>query len=153
VKYFEDFVLGAVGQKSGSYLVTEAEIIEIAERWDPQPFHVDPVAAADTMFGGLVACSAHLFSISCSLSSKVPADEKVAAVSALGFDKLRLRAPVRPGDVVSMRSVVTELRRSKSRPGIGIVSSRGEMVNQHGEIVFSLESAAMIRCRQPGAEV
>lgn len=147
MRYFEDFSVGAVDQKSGTYLVTEAEIIEMAERWDPQPFHVDPVAAAETMFGGLVACSAHLFAISCSLSSKVPPTEKVAAVSALGFDKLRLQAPVRPGDVLSMRSTVTELRLSQSRPGVGIVGSRGDMVNQRDEVVFSLESAALIRCR------
>ncbi len=147
MRYFEDFSTGTVDHKGGSYLVTQGEIIEVAERWDPQPFHTDPVAAAETMFGGLVACSAHLFAISCSLSSKVPPTEKVAAVSALGFDKLRLHAPVRPGDELRMRSTVVELRRSKSRPGVGIVSSRGEMVNQHDEVVFSLESAAMVRCR------
>ncbi len=147
MRYFEDFSIGTVDHKGGAYLVTEAEIIEVAERWDPQPFHTDPVAAADSMFGGLVACSAHVFAISCSLHSKVPATEKVAAVSALGFDKLRLRAPVRPGDELRARSTVVELRRSDSRPGVGIVSSSGELLNQRDEVVFSLESAAMVRCR------
>ena len=147
MRYFEDFSIGTVDHKGGAYLVTEAEIIEMAERWDPQPFHTDPVAAADTMFGGIVACSAHVFAISCSLHSKVPATEKVAAVSALGFDKLRLHAPVRPGDELRARSTVVELRRSRSRPGVGIVSSSGELLNQRDEVVFSLESAAMVRCR------
>lgn len=145
MRYFEDFAIGTVDHKGGAYLVTEAEIIEMAERFDPQPFHVDPVAAADTMFGGLVACSAHVFAISCSLHSKVPETEKVAAVSALGFDKLRLHAPVRPGDELRARSTVVELRRSNSRPGI--VSSTGELLNQRDEVVFSLASAAMVRCR------
>ena len=56
MRYFEDFEVG-VWQENGTYEVTEAEIIEVAERWDPQPFHVDPVAAAESPFGGLVACS------------------------------------------------------------------------------------------------
>ncbi len=147
MRYFEDFVVGSVDEKPVTYLVTEAEIIEIAERFDPQPFHVDPVAAADSVFGGLVACSAHLFAISCSLASKVPPVEKTAAVSALGFDELRLHAPVRPGDELRGRSTITDLRLSRSRPGVGIVSSRSEMLNQRDEVVFSVAGAALIRCR------
>ena len=147
MRYYEDFVVGSVDEKSETYLVTEAEIIEMAERFDPQPFHTDPVAAADSVFGGLVACSAHVFAISCALHSKVPDDEKTAAVSALGFDELRLLAPVRPGDALRARSEITAVRLSQSRPGIGIVSSRGELRNQHDEVVFSLASAALIRCR------
>lgn len=152
MRYFEDFVVGSVDEKSETYLVTQDEIIEMAERFDPQPFHTDPVAAADSVFGGLVACSAHVFAISCALHSKVPDDEKTAAVSALGFDELRLSAPVRPGDALRARSEITAVRRSQSRPGIGIVSSRGELLNQRDEVVFSLASAALIRCRPEGEQ-
>ncbi len=152
MRYFEDFVVGSVDEKSETYLVTQDEIIEMAERWDPQPFHVDPIAAADSVFGGLVACSAHLFAISCALHSKVPSEEKTAAVSALGFDELRLHAPVRPGDELRARSEITDVRLSRSRPGIGIVSSRGELRNQRDEVVFSLASAALIRCRPEAGE-
>ena len=152
MRYFEDFVVGSVDEKSETYRVTQDEIIEMGERWDPQPFHTDPVAAVDSVFGGLVACSAHVFAISCALHSKVPDDEKTAAVSALGFDQLRLLAPVRPGDELRARSEITDVRRSRSRPGIGIVSSRGELRNQRDEVVFSLASAALIRCRPDGPE-
>lgn len=147
MRYFEDFVVGSVDEKPDTYLVTQAEIIEMAERWDPQPFHTDPVAAVDSVFGGLVACSAHVFAISCALHSKVPAEERTAAVSALGFDELRLHAPVRPGDELRARSTITDVRLSRSRPGVGIVTSRGELLNQRDEAVFSLASAALIRCR------
>lgn len=147
MRYFEDFVVGSVDEKSETYLVTQDEIIEMGERWDPQPFHTDPVAATDSLFGGLVACSAHVFAISCALHSKVPDDEKTAAVSALGFDQLRLLAPVRPGDELRARSEITDARRSQSRPGVGIVSSRGELRNQRDEVVFTIASAALIRCR------
>lgn len=146
MRYFEDFEAG-VWQENGTYEVTEAEIVEMAERWDPQPFHVDPVAAAASPFGGLVACSAHLFAIACVMASKVPEDRKAKAVSALGFDAMRLHAPARPGDVLTSRSVVLETRVSNSRPHLGIVRSRTELVNQDGELVFSNEGAALIERR------
>src|SRR5262245_2918484 len=120
MKYFEDLEAD-VWHDNGTYEMTEAEIIEVAERWDPQPFHVDAVAAAGTAFGGLVACSAHLFSITCVLASKVPEDRKTKAVSALGFDKIRLHSPARPGDVLTSRSQIVEKRVSNSKPHLGII--------------------------------
>lgn len=78
------------------------------------------------------------------------AEEPVAAVSALGFDKLRLHIPARPGDELSLRSKVLECRASRSRPDVAIVRCSRELLNQRGEIVFSDESAALIQCR-PGA--
>ena len=146
MRYFEDFVVGTL-QDHGSYEVTEAEIMEMAERWDPQPFHVDSVAAAASPFGGLVACSAHLFAIACALASKVSDEHKAAAVSALGFDKIRLHSPARPGDVLTSRSEIVETRVSASKPHLGIVASRSDLTNQRGEPVFSLESAALIERR------
>jgi acyl dehydratase len=146
MRWFEDFEVG-VWQTNGTYEMTEAEIIEVAERWDPQVFHIDPVAAADSPFGGIVACSAHLFSISCVLSSKVPEDQKAKAVSALGFDKIRLHSPARPGDVLTSRSTILETRVSQSKPHLGIIRSRTEMSNQRDELVYSMEGAALIERR------
>lgn len=151
MRYFEDFEVG-VWQDHGTYEVTEAEIVEVAQRWDPQPFHVDPMAAAESPFGGLVACSAHLFSISCVLASKVPDEHKAKAVSALGFDAIRLHSPARPGDVLSSRSLLIETRVSQSKPHLGIVRSRTELTNQRGEQVFSLEGAALIERRDGGGQ-
>jgi acyl dehydratase len=151
MRYFEDLVAGTP-HENGTYEVTEAEIIEMAERWDPQPFHVDPVAAAASPFGGLVACSAHLFAISCALSSKVPEERKAKAVSALGFDKMRLHSPARPGDVLTSRSEIIESRVSNSKPHLGIIRSRSQLINQRGEVVFSHEGAALIERRDAGAD-
>ena len=149
MKYFEDFIPGeGFTYGATTYAVTEAEIREVGERWDPQPFHVDPLAAARSAFGGLVASSVHLFAIRVALGSG-PAEEPVAAVSALGFDKLRLHAPVRPGDELRGRATTLDRRVSSSRPGLGIVRSRSELVNQRGEVVFSDESAFLIERRTP----
>jgi acyl dehydratase len=53
MKYFEHFTLGLEAEAPGKHIVTEEEIIEFGTRWDAQPFHVDPEAAKDSLFGGL----------------------------------------------------------------------------------------------------
>ena len=53
-RYFEDFEPGQL-LELGSHTVSEDEIVEFARRWDPQPFHVDPEAAKESVFGGLIA--------------------------------------------------------------------------------------------------
>jgi acyl dehydratase len=148
VRYYEDFVPGETASSHGSYVVTEAEIREVGERWDPQPFHVDPLAAARSAFGGLVASSVHLFAIAVSLGA-AGSGEPTAAVSALGFDELRLHAPVRPGDVLRARFTTTDRRVSSSRPGLGVVRSRGELVNQRDEVVWSHVAAFLVERRTP----
>jgi acyl dehydratase len=145
VKYFEDFNRGEVIEFEATYLVTEEEIREFGERWDPRQVHVDPVAAAESPFGGLVASSAHLFAIAISLSSVK--DIPIAAISSLGFRSIDNHAPVRPGDRLIHRSTTLESRMSGSRPGVGIVSNQCDLLNQRGEVVFSFENAALIRCR------
>ena len=146
--YFEDFVVGALTEFDASYLVTEEEIMEVGRRWDPQPFHTDPVAAADSVFGGLVASSAHLFFMAISLGVNA---RPSAAVSSLGFPAIDTHAPVRPGDVLSMQARVLDSRLSRSRPGTGIVITRGEMLNQDDVLVFSFENAGLFRCRDTEA--
>jgi acyl dehydratase len=136
VKWFEDFVVGEETIGDETYVVTEAEICEVSERWDPPP-------------GDLVASPVHLFAIWVAVSNRLY-DEPVAAVSALGFDELRLHAPARPGDELRVQVVVTETRPSNSRPELGIVRTRSGLVNQREEQVFSAASASLIR-RRPEA--
>jgi acyl dehydratase len=147
VRYLEDSTPGQAFTSSRRYTLTEAEIREVGERWDPQPFHIDPVAAEASLFGGLVASSVHLFASMVSMRTATGDDDPVAAVSALGFDRLRLHAPARPGDEVQGRTTVLECRESKSRPELGVMRSELELVNQHGDVVFSCESAFLVRKR------
>lgn len=148
MKYYEDFPVGWVRTFDDTYLVSEEELREVGRRWDPQPFHVDPVAAADSAFGGLVASSAHLFAIATGLGQVgARAAEPVAAVSALGFRNVVNHAPVRPGDVLHKSHEVLDARLSNSRPGLGIIVNRVELANQRDEPVFSFEIAALYECR------
>ena len=47
----------------GTWQLSEDEIISFAREWDPQPFHIDKAAAAESVFGELVASSLHIFAI------------------------------------------------------------------------------------------
>ena len=143
--YFEDVTLGQETTFEGTYHVTEEEIIEVGERWDPQPFHIDPEAAKDSIFGGLVASSAHVFVIWVSMGNDdIDKDKCIKSVSALGFDNLQWHAPIRPGDTLRSSFKIIEARESKSRPELGIVKSDNRMFNQDGETVFTLECAFLV---------
>lgn len=146
-RYFEDYVPGAV-HRFGEMRVTEDEIIEFARRYDPQDFHTNPVRAADTMFGGLIASGW----MTCGMMMRMYAEHYLthnASLASPGVDELRWLQPVRPGDVLSLRVSVIEARRSRSKPDRGLVRSRIEVLNQHDELVLSMLAMNLIGCREP----
>ena len=145
--YFEDVTLGEEIIFDAVYHVTEEEIIEVGNRWDPQPFHIDPAAAKDSIFGGIVACSSHIITAAIAIAVTEPENES-AAVSNLGFEKIRMAAPVRPGDTLYSVEEILETRVSNSRPDCGIVSFRNDIYNQSDEMVASIQTAALF-LRQP----
>jgi acyl dehydratase len=147
MRYFEDFEIGSRKTLPGGYPFSEAEIIEFASRWDPQPFHIDPEAAKESIFGGIVACSSHIITASISIAATDPTDT-TAAVSALGFKEIGIIAPVRPGDTLSSVEDVLATRLSNSRPGCGIVTFLNEIFNQNDELVCRFQTAALIRCKE-----
>ena len=146
-RYFEDYVAGAV-YEFGYTTVSEADIIAFAERFDPQPIHVDAQFAAGGPFGGLIASGWH----TASLAMRLVVDHYVSRVASLaspGVDELRWPAPVRPGDSLRLRTTILETRRSVSKPDRGLVRTRAELLNQHDQIVLSLVAMNLIRLRNP----
>ena len=136
--YFEDFEPGQVFEL-GSRRVTEAEIVEFAERWDPQPFHVDPSAAAESAFGGLIASGWHTGAMWMRMYVDSLLDG-AASMGSPGIEELRWLAPVRPGDTLAGRLTVLETTPSERRPDRGTVRIRGDMVNQDGVTVMTMTS-------------
>ena len=145
MKYYEDYVLGKTLDIPVTYAVTEEEIIQMSAKWDPQPFHMDKEAAKESIFGGLVASSAHIIPIFIWLGQQEGI--KTAAVSALGFEEMKPLAPIRPGDVLSYQYECIEKRLSRSRPGVGIVKCMGRMYNQKKELVFTGTVASLVKTR------
>lgn len=151
MRWFEDLTPGHVDWCPTTYLVTEEEIVDVGRRWDPQPFHTDPVAAEASIFGGLVAATAHLFAILEALGGRVAEEDQIAAVGTRGMRNMRNHAPARPGDMIRRRGEVLARRLSESEPGRGIVDLRGELYNQNDELVFVVDLVTVVRCR-PTAE-
>ena len=122
-------------------------MIAFARRFDPQPFHTDPVAAKLSVFGGLIASGWY----TASLMMRLYVDHylsHVASLSSPGVDELRWLKPVRPGDAISIRITISETRRSNSKPDRGIVHSYVEVLNQKGEIVMSMKGVNLLGCRE-----
>jgi acyl dehydratase len=145
-RYFEDYQPGAVFEY-GRITVTQAEVIEFAQRFDPQAFHVDPEAAAHGPFGGLIASGWH----TAGLMMRLLTDHflsRVASLGSPGVDELRWTRPVRPGDSLRIRVSILEARRSRSKPDRGVVRTEIEVLNQHGEVVMSLKALNILRCRE-----
>ena len=145
IYYYEDLSIGEKKNFDTPYEVKEDEIIEMGSRFDPQSFHIDPLAAKDSVFGGLVASSVHVFAMWVAVGVKSQ-QKRSAALSALGFNNMKLREPIRPGDMLRSRSEVKDKRLSNSRPNCGIVTMANEMINQDDTVVFSIEHTFLIKC-------
>jgi acyl dehydratase len=144
-RYFEDYVPGTVAEY-GPIVVGEAEILEFARRYDPQPFHLDPEAAQSGPFGGLIASGWH----TAAMMMRVLVDNYFSPESSLGspgIDELRWSRPVRPGDALRVRVTILEAKRSRSRPDRGLVRARVEVLNQAAEVVMSLVPMNLILAR------
>jgi acyl dehydratase len=144
--YFEDVAVGDV-MRFGRYEVTREEIVEFARQFDPQPFHLDEEAGRRSPFGGLIASGWHTGA----MFIRMVADHmtpRTATQGALGFDDLKWIRPVRPGDVLSIESTVTEKIESRSRPDRGTVKILSRVLDQEGEAVMSLTSL-VIFLRRP----
>ncbi|NUC71490.1 MaoC family dehydratase [Haloterrigena sp. SYSU A558-1] len=149
MQYYEDIEVGET-QEFGEYTVTKEEILEFAERYDPQPFHTDEEAAAESAFGELVASGWHTASICMRLLVDGSIRDQ-ASMGARGVDELRWNRPVRPGDTLSVRTEVVDKRVSESDPERGYVDSRLEGINQHDEVVISWIGLGMVERRTPDA--
>ena len=145
-RYLEDF---AVGQtfRSDRVQIGEEQIRAFAAEFDPQPFHLDPQAARDTILGGLAASGWHTAAITMRLlvdSEVRPAGGFIGA----GIDELRWPRPVRPGDELHVECEVLEVRPSKSRSDQGVVRVRTTTLNQRGEAVLSYISTLLVKRRR-----
>jgi acyl dehydratase len=136
-RYFEDFRVGEVLQL-GSRTVSDADIIAFGREFDPQPFHVDPARAKESVFGGLIASGWHTASLFMRLLVDGFIDQVAESFGSPGVDKVEWLKPVRPGDTLSGRITIMELIPSKSRADRGTIKTRGEMINQKGELVMTI---------------
>jgi acyl dehydratase len=147
--HWEDFQSGAVAIY-GPRLVTREEIVAFAAEFDPQPMHLDEAAASATLLGGLAASGWH----SCCLLMRIIADGFVLDANSLGapgVDEARWLKPLRPGTQIRVRATVLDKRVSNSRPEMGFVRLRYEMLDEQDTVLTTLVSSMMVARRKPGA--
>ncbi|MGB9986065.1 MaoC family dehydratase [Salarchaeum japonicum] len=147
--YYEDFDVGDV-EEFGSYTVSKEEIVEFAEQFDPQPFHVDEEAAKQSPFGGLIASGWHTASLWMKLMVEHHYDD-AASLGSPGVEEIQWTEPVRPGDTLSVRLEVAEKRPLESDPGRGLLTTDTAMFNQDDEIVMTMRGKAFYERRNPDA--
>lgn len=144
-RYLDDL---AIGDKftSGGITLTEGEIIDFALRYDPQPFHLDANAAAESPYGGLIASGFQTIAL-CFRMFIQSGVFRESSIGSPGLDEVRWLAPVRPGDTIHSVVEVLEIRPSNSKPDRGIAKMRYTAVNQRGETVLSFLGNNLLKRR------
>jgi acyl dehydratase len=140
--WFDDFPVGRV-REFGPVTVSREDILRFAREYDPQPFHVDEDAARRLPFGGIIASGWQ----TCALAMRMAVDGvfgETAALGSPGVERLDWLRPVRPGDELRLRLTTLEARPARSKPHVGLVKNRWEVLNQQGEEVLRMEAVTMI---------
>lgn len=140
---FADFHAGQVIE-AGPYRVSEAELLQFANAYDPQWFHTDAAAAAQGRFGGLIASGWH----SCGIAMRLATEAALAGSESFaspGLAYVKWTHPVRPDDALSLRATVLETRRSRQQATLGILRWRWQLFNQHGVQVLDLEATSLFQ--------
>lgn len=142
-RFFDEWQVGDTIEHPISRTVTEADNLLISTlTHNPQPMHLDAEAAAKSEFGQILVNSCFTFSLVVGVS--VAETTLGVLVANLGFDEVRLPAPVFIGDTLTCDSEVLDLRESKSRPNAGIVTWAHRATNQRGEVVCTMKRSALI---------
>jgi acyl dehydratase len=147
--HFEDFAPGQV-REFGPRVISREEIVAFAAEFDPQPMHLDEEAARATMLGGLGASGWH----TCGILMRMMCDcflLESASMGANAIDEVRWLKPVRPGDALTFRATVMDVKAPKSRPDLGFIDMLLEMRNAADEAVMTIRSSLMMGRREGAA--
>jgi acyl dehydratase len=144
-RYFEDLEVGEF-RESTPVTVSEAEIVDFADRYDPQYFHTNPEAAqSHPQFGGVVASGIHILAVWRQRDHEITGD--IHWICGIGWDDLRWNHPMRAGDSVRARALLLDKRVSRSKPERGVVVYRYALVNQDDEELFYCTSTNYVERR------
>ncbi|MDJ0760882.1 MAG: MaoC/PaaZ C-terminal domain-containing protein [Woeseiaceae bacterium] len=143
-RFYEDLEVGKV-EVSTPMTVDRDEMIEFARRFDPQYFHADEAAAAESRFGDVIASGQYTMVLWRQLDHRIAHD--IAWICGVGWDDVRWPLAVRGGDELRARSCCLDKRLSNKDPGRGVVRYRYELLNQDDDVVFSCVSTNLVETR------
>ena len=148
--YFEDFKRGQRFQTQGATL-SEAQILDFAWQHDPQPIHVDKIAAQKGPFGGIIASGFHTLCVAFRLIYQ----ERIINAASMGapsMDEMRWTSPVRPGDTIRVEGTVLDCRTSQSKPDRGWVTIAYKVKAQDNRTVMTFRTPHMLKKRSAEAQ-
>ena len=145
--HYEDYTEGSV-QTFGPRVITREEMIEYAREFDSQPMHLDEEAAKKSLLGGLAASGWH----TCCFMFRMMYDYFIkdsASLGSPGIEETKWLRPVRPGMSLTLRTEILDKRVSKSRPEMGLVRMRAQLLDGSGAPVIEQTSTLLIGVRDP----
>lgn len=146
--YLNDLTIGTTWT-SREHTLTEADIIEFAQQYDPQPFHTDPERAKDSFFGTLVASG---WQTAC-LTMRLMVETIPIATGLIGASgSVKWGRPTYPNDRIHVVAKVVDIKRSTSKPNQGIVTVQIDTINQDGEFAQQF-TCNMLAFDRPEADV
>ena len=145
MRYLEDFQTGERFE-AAQVVLTEADIVAFAERYDPQPIHLDPAAAATGAFGGLIASGFQTIALGFGQFVRLGLFEGVS-LGGPAMDEVRWLRPVYPGNTLLTIAEVLSTRPSRSKPDRGLLALAFEMANQDSEVVCTFKTLSILRRR------
>jgi itaconyl-CoA hydratase len=147
-RYFEDFAVGDRFHHALGRTITAADNAWLTLiTMNTNPIHIDAAYAARTEFGRPLVNSCLTLALVTGISVS---DISQNAFANLGWDRVRLPAPVFEGDTIHAESEVLELRPSRSRPNVGLVRVRSRGVNQDRVVVIEFERSILVYRRGEG---
>ena len=143
--FFDDMVVGFRFDTPG-HVFSEDDIIAYAQVYDPQPFHVDRAAAAQSIYGGIIASGLQTCAMAFALTLRAGVLNE-SSMGSPGMDRIRWLKPVRPGDEIRVTGTVASAEASKSRPDRGRVEIDYVVKNQKEEVVVTYSITHLQRKR------
>lgn len=141
-RWFEDYTVGEIIRADGR-TISEAEILAFAFTYDPQPFHLDRLAAEQSPYKGLIASGWQTGLLGFRMLLDAGLLGK-GSMGSPGLDELRWYMPVRPNDTLYGRAEILDRRESASKPDRGIVRMKYWIENQNGDTVMSFFGTQMV---------
>jgi acyl dehydratase len=150
-RYFEDFEVGDVYEHPLGRTVTETDNIwTTLLTQNTAPIHFDAHYAAQTEFGRRLVDSTFTLAL---VTGQSVTDVSQNVMANLGWDEVRLPAPVFEGDTIYSRSEVLECRESRSRPEVGIVTVATTGFNHEGTVVITFKRTLLVYKRGRGPAI
>jgi acyl dehydratase len=142
MKFFENCFVGEEFESPNSYLISAEEIKAFATKWDPQLYHLNEEEAKKVV-GQLFAPGTLTLCIGVKLTHDSGFYD-ISPVAGLGLDEVRMPVPVFVDDQLRVKVTIVSKRDSNTKPRLGIISSRHEVINQQGAVVLSFLLSALI---------